>query len=279
MNRALAALRRTGPPAAARPKAVARRAAKPRGLRLVDAVALAAGGLLVLKLIGLMMEGRPQDSFSSAPPFAQTLVHARSGYEPPDPVTTGATTPKEEPKADPKADPKAASPPPAEPAPKPPGPTSPSERALLERLGERREALQTRNRDLDVRERLIENAEKRLENRIGELKSAEERLEGGAAKRGETEGAALKNLVTMYEAMKPKDAARVFDRLPLEVLVPVVLGIAPRKMAEVMGLMSPEAAEKLTVALANRARGLADPRTATAAALPPNELPAVEPGR
>jgi flagellar motility protein MotE (MotC chaperone) len=191
-------------------------------------------------------------------------------------VVTGATTPKEEPKPTP-------GPVPVDPLPRPvqpmPGPTSgsPSERALLERLGERREALQGRNRDLDVRERLIENAEKRLEARIGDLKAAEERVEGGPAKRGEAEAAAIKNLVTMYETMKPKDAARVFDRLPLDVLVPVVLGMNPRKMAEILGLMSPEAAEKLTVALATRARGLGETRTATA--LPPGELPAIEPAR
>ena len=271
--KAPAAMRRAKPPA--RGTTAVRPAGKPfpakpparRGLRLVEAVALAAGGLLVLKVIGLTLEDRPPE-----PGFARVLAHARTGYDLQDPVTTGATTPKEEPKA-------AAAPGPAEPAQRPvlPASGSPSERALLERLGERREALQSRNRDLDVRERLIENAEKRVEGRLGELKASEDRLEGGAAKRGETEAAALKNIVTMYETMKPKDAARVFDRLGLEVLVPVVLQMNPRKMAEVLALMAPEAAEKLTVALATRARGLGDTRTA--AALPPGELQAIEPGR
>jgi flagellar motility protein MotE (MotC chaperone) len=243
-----------------------------RPLRLVDAVALAAGGLLVLKLVGLAFDDRPPEAPAPRPP-----VQARNVYDPLDPVVTGATTPKEEPKPTP-------GPVPVDPLPRPvqpmSGPTSgsPSERALLERLGERREALQGRNRDLDVRERLIENAEKRLEARIGDLKAAEERVEGGPAKRGEAEAAAIKNLVTMYETMKPKDAARVFDRLTLEVMVPVVLGMNPRKMAEVLALMQPEAAEKLTVALAMRARGLAEPPRA-AAALPPGELQAIEPGR
>ena len=262
-----AALRRAGPPAVK--AGPGRRPVKPparRGLRLVEAVALAAGGLLVLKVIGLTLEERPVE-----PAFAGTRVHARSGYEAQDPVTTGATTPKEEPKTAASA--------PAEPAPKAilAAGGSPGERALLERLGERREALQTRNRDLDVRERLIENAEKRLDGKLGELKATEERLDGGAAKRGETEAGALKNIVTMYETMKPKDAARVFDRLGLEVLVPVVLQMNPRKMAEVLALMTPEAAEKLTVALAMRARGFGE--TKTAVALPPGELPAIEPIR
>ena len=60
----------------------------------------------------------------------------------------------------------------------------------------------------------------------------------------------------MYEAMKPKDAARVFDRLGLDVLVPVVQQMNPRKMSEVLAAMSPDRAEKLTVALATATRSL-----------------------
>jgi flagellar motility protein MotE (MotC chaperone) len=83
----------------------------------------------------------------------------------------------------------------------------------------------------------------------------------------------------MYETMKPKDAARVFDRLNLETLVPIVTAMNPRKMAEVLALMGSEPAEKLTVALANRARGLEAPQASAAIpSLPPGELPAIEPG-
>ena len=79
----------------------------------------------------------------------------------------------------------------------------------------------------------------------------------------------------MYETMKPKDAARVFDRLGLDVLVPVVQQMNPRKMSDVLAAMSPERAEKLTVALA---AGNRDRRAiAEAPALPGNELPAIAP--
>jgi flagellar motility protein MotE (MotC chaperone) len=157
-------------------------------------------------------------------------------------------------------------------------PTSPSERAILERLGERRDELQQRAREIEMRERLLENAEKKLEGRINELKELEEKAEAAATKRGDTAAGALRNLVTMYEAMKPKDAAKVFDRLSHDVLVPVVLQMKPAKMAEVMAAMAPEAAEKLTVALANRAKSLSpDSRNASVASgLPPTELPSID---
>jgi hypothetical protein len=52
----------------------------------------------------------------------------------------------------------------------------------------------------------------------------------------------------------------------------------PAKMAEVLAVMAPEAAEKLTVALATRAKGLsAETRNASATGdLPANELPSID---
>ena len=59
----------------------------------------------------------------------------------------------------------------------------------------------------------------------------------------------------MYEGMKPMDAAKIFDRLEMSVLIEIASQIAPRKMSDIVGLMLPEAAEKLTIELARRATG------------------------
>jgi flagellar motility protein MotE (MotC chaperone) len=71
----------------------------------------------------------------------------------------------------------------------------------------------------------------------------------------------------MYESMKPKDAAKVFDRLEMPVLFEIASQIAPRKMSDILGLMQPEAAERLTVELARRA-GAGSDRSASTADLP-----------
>nr|WP_238190970.1 hypothetical protein [Methylobacterium frigidaeris] len=234
-------------------------------LRLVDAVAVAAAGLLLLKVLALLEAGP-----STGARFAEFLVNARASYEPLDPTITGSVSPKEAPK-------EPAASPPTEPYRPAAEPASSSERAILEKLGARRDALQQRSRDLETREQLIENAERKLETRINDLKTLEQKGDDAAAKRAEAEAAGLKSLVTMYETMKPKEAARVFDRLKLDVLVPVVVGMNPRKMAEVLAVMQPEAAERLTVALAQRARGAGGPKAASAApGLPPGELPAID---
>lgn len=125
-----------------------------------------------------------------------------------------------------------------------------SETAILQRLGERRTALEKRSSELDLREQLLNATELRIERRVGELKSIESRIQVAEKKREKKESTRLNGLVQMYEGMKPKDAARVFDRLSLDILVEVVRQIKPRKMSAILAKMSPENAERLTVALA-----------------------------
>ena len=132
---------------------------------------------------------------------------------------------------------------------------SPSERAILERLQSRRQELEARAREIDIRESLLKAAEKRVEARVEELKAIESRITAATNQKVEADAARFKGLITMYEGMKPKDAAKVFDRLDMAVLIEIATQIAPRKMSDIMGLMSSEAAERLTVEMARRASG------------------------
>jgi flagellar motility protein MotE (MotC chaperone) len=135
-----------------------------------------------------------------------------------------------------------------------PGGLAPAgERAILGRLQDRRQELDARDRELEMRESLLKAAEKRLEAQVTELKNVETRINTAVSSRDKTEQQRFKDIVTMYENMKAKDAARIFDRLDLKILVEVATQINPRKMSEILALMSAEAAERLTVELANRA--------------------------
>lgn len=264
-------------PKAPRPAATAlrrsrRKPVRPVRLRLIDAVAIAAAGLLLLKLLTLAQVGLP--GAGTLPEYGRAVARARTGYEPPDPVTTGSVGAKEEAAAAPIEKP------PEMPAAEPPKAASgsPTERALLEKLGARRDALRQKNDELELREKMLNDAERKLETGLGDLKQAEEKVDAAAKARKDAEKQGLKNIVTMYETMKPKDAARVFDRLGHDVLVPIVLAMNPRKMAEVLSAMQPDTAERLTVTLANRARGVGSAQAQVGAALPANELPAIDPG-
>ncbi len=135
-----------------------------------------------------------------------------------------------------------------------PGQPSGAERAILERLQERRQELDTRARELDIRESLIKAAEKRMDAQLAELKAIEARITVATQQKDDAEAARLKGLVTMYENMKPRDAAKIFDRLDAGVLLDVASKINPRNMAEILAQMSPDAAQRLTVELASQAQ-------------------------
>ena len=57
--------------------------------------------------------------------------------------------------------------------------SSPGERAVLERLQTRRQELDTRSREMEMRENLLKAAEKRLEDKVTELKDTEESRQHG----------------------------------------------------------------------------------------------------
>jgi flagellar motility protein MotE (MotC chaperone) len=189
-------------------------------------------------------------------------------------ATTGATkapTPAPAPQAN------AEKPKPIEPKKEPDGipiqldpkPLSAAERAILERLTERRQELEQRARELDVRETLLLEAEKRIEARTSEVKDIEARITVATEKKDEADKARLKSLVTMYENMKAKDAARIFDRLDIKLATEVANQINPRRMSDILAQMVPEAAERLTVELANRG-------TSPGGAPPAASLPKIE---
>jgi flagellar motility protein MotE (MotC chaperone) len=148
-------------------------------------------------------------------------------------------------------------------------PVPAAERAILERLQERRQELEARAREIDIRENLLKSAEKRIEDKVGEIKASEARVGMASEQKNQLDAARFKGIVTMYEGMKPKDAAKIFDRLEMSVLIEVASQIAPRKMSEIVGLMQPEAAERLTVEMARRAGG---DKTAMSA----SDLPKIE---
>jgi flagellar motility protein MotE (MotC chaperone) len=140
-----------------------------------------------------------------------------------------------------------------------------AERAILERLQQRREELDARARELDIRENLIKAAEQRIDAHLAEIKEVESRIKVETEQKDEAELARFKGLVVMYENMKPRDAAKIFDRLDMQVLIKVASQINPRTMADIMAQMAPDVAERLTVELASKAQG---PAKNAPAALP-----------
>jgi flagellar motility protein MotE (MotC chaperone) len=125
-----------------------------------------------------------------------------------------------------------------------------SEKALLARLGERRAELDKRQADLDMREAIVAAAEKKLEDRTKELQALETKVAALVDEKQAAEDEGFKGIVAMYEQMKPKDAAKIFDTLNLNVLLKIARAMNPRKVSPILAAMSAEPATALTTALA-----------------------------
>lgn len=125
-----------------------------------------------------------------------------------------------------------------------------SEQALLSRLSDRRIELDKREADISMRMALLEAAEKKLDDRAKELAALEARVAELVDEKQAAEEAGFKAVVSMYETMKPKDAAKIFDTLKLSVLLKVARSMSPRKMSPILAAMSAEPAQQLTTALA-----------------------------
>lgn len=127
---------------------------------------------------------------------------------------------------------------------------SEAEMAVLGSLSARREELDKRAKELDTRAQLLAAAEKRVEDRIEELKGLEKKISVKLGQVDQQSDQQLVSVVKMYESMKPKDAARIFERLDMGVLVDVARRMNPRNMSAVLAAMDPVTAQELTVELA-----------------------------
>jgi flagellar motility protein MotE (MotC chaperone) len=249
-------------------------------IRLLPIVVAVAGALLVMKVVEIATKGGPTAFDGQLRTAAREAMDWWPDDQKPgadglgvDPIVTGSADPPKTPDGSAAAAP--TSPPPAT-APADPN-ASRSEDVLRQRLGERRNQIEAREEELKLREQLLKAAEGRIEQRVNELKGLENRIGGAATQRDQDRKRQLGDLVKMYEAMRAKDAARVFDRLAPDLLVELAAQMNPRKLADVVAKMSPEQAEKLTIELAARAAvGGASPSMPAAAPQASNELPKIE---
>lgn len=145
----------------------------------------------------------------------------------------------------------APAPAPAEPsAASTPVPEAAAERAVLETLRARRAELEAREQAAAARELVVAAAERRLIGRVEELTAMQARLEALERERAAREDAGLRGLVKLYEGMRARDAALIFDELDLPVLVRIVDRMREAKAAPVLGAMRPDRARLLTAELA-----------------------------
>lgn len=127
------------------------------------------------------------------------------------------------------------------------GPSAESE--LYRQLAGRRDQLDKRASELDEREALAMVTEKRIDQKLKEMETLKKQLETLVGQASAAQQAQLENLVKIYETMKPKEAAKIFEALEMPVLLGVVQKMKPARTAPILAEMNPERAKEITTAL------------------------------
>lgn len=123
---------------------------------------------------------------------------------------------------------------------------------LFEDLKERRKEIESQKRELAVREALLKTAEQEIDQKYQELVSLREEIQELLVQQTDEEKRRIASLVKIYEGMKPKDAARIFNTLDLDILLDVVSKMSERKSAPILAAMTAERARSLTIMLAEQ---------------------------
>lgn len=127
-----------------------------------------------------------------------------------------------------------------------------AELEVLQKLAERREELDRRARHLDTRENVLRATEARIEAKIADLKQIQDTISRLLVKHDKEREAKMRSVVKIYERMKPKDAAQIFEELDMSILLDVVERMSEAKAAPIMANMTPEKAKAVTAALTQR---------------------------
>jgi flagellar motility protein MotE (MotC chaperone) len=199
----------------------------PRLVRLLPSLVLGLAALLVLNGTGLVRNGAALAETAAASP-TETPQPANADYTEPDRQIASA-----------------------------------AEADILTSLSRRRTELDARDARIKLQADILAATEKRVDAKIAQLQTLQNKIAALLADRDAAQKAQIAALVKTYSAMKPADAARIFDALPDGVLVPVAQAMKADAFSLVLAKMSADNAKALTVKLAGR---LALPETADAPA-------------
>ncbi|HWY62830.1 MAG TPA: hypothetical protein VNW15_13090 [Rhizomicrobium sp.] len=190
---------------------------KSRFLRLLPCVVLVCGTLLALKTSGIVHDAFAQEATPTADAMAPAPQGANQDFAGGDAQMASA-----------------------------------AEVDVLTSLSKRRAAMDAREAVIQTESNLLAATETRVDAKIAQLKELQSQIAALLGQRDAAQEKQVAALVKTYSAMKPKDAARIFDSLDQSVLLPVAQEMKSDTLAPVLAAMTPDAAQRLTVKLANK---------------------------
>ena len=129
---------------------------------------------------------------------------------------------------------------------------APDVQVLLTELLRREEALKKREAALQDQEKALEIAGKAIETRLVALEEAEDALRETLSIADKAAESDLARLTDVYQNMKPKDAAALFETMDPGFAAGFLSRMPPDAAANVLAGLSPEAAYTISVVMAGR---------------------------
>ena len=127
---------------------------------------------------------------------------------------------------------------------------SASELEVLQSLSKRRDELDKREKKIATREAVLTAAEQEVDKKVAELNKLKGEIEALLGKQQKMEEDRIMSLVKIYENMKPKEAAAIFNTLDMGVLISVISRMKELKSSPILAAMDPEKARIVTIKLA-----------------------------
>lgn len=220
-------------------------------LRLLPLLIITAGVMLSLRVndirkgflegASLRVAGELQAQQPPAAPPSQTAQAPQAPGAPP--AAASSPAPASQAKPPPPPPPGGAS---------DPGALSQTEMDVLQKLTERRNAIDAREKDVERRESMLKAAEDQIERKISEMRTLQNTIEGLLRQYNDQEDNKMRSLVKIYENMKPKEAAKIFEQLDMPIMLEVVERMKEQKVAPILAEMDPSKARAVTSELAQR---------------------------
>jgi flagellar motility protein MotE (MotC chaperone) len=123
---------------------------------------------------------------------------------------------------------------------------------ILQSLAKRRNEIESWSKEVKTKEALLKAAEMKIDNKLAKLQDLQAQVNKLLASYNEKEDIKINSLVKIYENMKSKDAAKIFNGLDNEILLQVIDRMKQAKSAPIMAQMDPGKVTEITMEYANQ---------------------------
>ncbi len=108
--------------------------------------------------------------------------------------------------------------------------------------------------ELEARQAALRLLEEALDQRLAELVALREEVSAELAPGEQKSDQDLKTLISFYQAMKPKNAAVLLEKLPAQLAADVLAAMKTREAGKIFNVMEPERAVRISRLMAEGER-------------------------